>query len=93
MKEAFEKVLMGLGISNPRYVRLAKTHSAVAATVASGRADLGFGEREAAGQAGLEFEPAAEDVLLLLAGPKGLGNHSVRSLMAALTLPPHQVPV
>ena len=93
MKDAFEQALKGLGISNPRYVRLARTHSAVAATVASGRADLGFGEKEAAGQACLEFEPAAEDVLLLLAGPKGLENPRVRSLMAALPLPPHRAPI
>ena len=31
-----------LGLTNPRYVRVARTHSAVAAAVASGRADAGF---------------------------------------------------
>jgi molybdate-binding protein len=86
MKEAFEQALKGMGIATPVYARLAKTHSAVAATVASGRADLGFGEKEAASQAGLGFKPVAEDELQLLAGPKGLRNPWIKSLMAALHL-------
>ena len=87
MKEAFEQALKGLGITSPVYVRIAKTHSAVAATIASGRADLGFGEEEAASRAFLKFKPLAEDELQLLAGPSGQSNPWVRSLMAALPLP------
>jgi molybdate-binding protein len=86
MKEAFEQALKGMGIGAPVYVRLAKTHTAMAAIVASGRADLGFGEKEAASQAGLGFKPVVEDELYLLAGPKGLGNPRIKSLMSALPL-------
>ena len=86
MKEAFEQALKGMGIGAPVYVRLAKTHTAVAAIIASGRADLGFGEKEAASQAGLGFKPVVEDELYLLAGPKGLGNPRIKSLMSALPL-------
>lgn len=88
MKEAFEKVLRELDIPTPIYARIAKTHSAVAATVASKRADVGFGEEEAASRAGLRFKPLAEDELQLLAGPKGQRNPWCMSLMAALPLPP-----
>jgi len=88
MKEAFEQALTEMGIGAPVYVRLAKTHTAMAAIVASGRADLGFGEKEAASQAGLGFKPVVEDELYLLAGPEGLGNPWTKSLMSALPLPP-----
>ena len=84
--QAFEQALTEMGIGAPVYVRLAKTHTAMAAIVASGRADLGFGEKEAASQAGLGFKPVVEDELYLLAGPKGLGNPRIKSLMSALPL-------
>lgn len=84
MKKIFEHSLEGLGISSPRYVRLAKTHTAVAATVASCRADLGFGEKESAIKTGLEFMKVAEEELQLIAGAKGRANIQLSSLMAAL---------
>jgi putative molybdopterin biosynthesis protein len=37
MQAAFERSLLALGLSHPQYVRAARTHSAVAAAVASGR--------------------------------------------------------
>lgn len=83
MSTAFEKALMDMGVARPSYVRLAKTHSSVAATVASSRADLGFGEREAASQAGLGFKKVTEEELQFIAGPKGLGNPWLNSFMAA----------
>ena len=43
---------MDLGLTNPRYVRVARTHSAVAAAVASGRADLGFAEKAGCNRGG-----------------------------------------
>jgi Periplasmic molybdate-binding protein/domain len=55
MQAAFERSLLALALSHPQYVRAARTHSAVAAAVASGRADVGFVERQAA----LEAWPGA----------------------------------
>ncbi len=87
MKDAFEPVLKELGIISPVYARRARTHSAVAATIASGRADLGFGEEEAASLAGLKFKSLVEDELQLLAGLTWEENPWIRSLIAALPLP------
>ncbi len=67
MNAAFERALLDLGRTNPGRVRVAKTHSAAAATVASGRADLGFAERAAAIEAGLGFKFLAEDEIQFLA--------------------------
>jgi molybdate-binding protein len=47
MRRLFESVLNKAGISAPKYVRLARTHSSVAAAVAKNLADLGFGENAA----------------------------------------------
>jgi len=84
MKTLFDRVLKDLGISDPKYVRLARTHSAVAAAVASGQADLGFGERAAAEQAGLGFRSLAEDEIHFLANPAKLKNPALKSFISAL---------
>ena len=88
MKGSFEQALKGLGVDPPVYARLAKTHSAVAATIASERADLGFGEEEAASQAGLGFQPVAEVELQLLAVAGRGRDPRVQSLISALPLSP-----
>ncbi len=85
MKAAFEKVLQNLGITSPRYVRVARTHSAVAAAVSSGRADMGFGEKVAAVEADLGFKPLAEDEIRFLARPETLDNPWLKPFIGALS--------
>ncbi len=84
MKVAFERALLDLGITNPRYVRAARTHSAVAAAVASGRADLGFAERAAAIDAGLGFKFLIEDEMQFLARSGSINNPWLKSFIDAL---------
>jgi putative molybdopterin biosynthesis protein len=84
MKAAFERALLDLGLTNPGRVRVAKTHSAVAATVASGRADLGFAERAAAIEAGLGFKFLAEDEIQFLARSDVISNPWLKSFIDAL---------
>lgn len=84
MLGALERALLDQGHSNPGYVRMAKTHSAVAAAVASRRADLGFGERAAAIEAGLGFKFVAEDEIQFLAGSEAINNPWLKSLISFL---------
>ena len=84
MLGALERALLDQGLTNPRYVRFARTHSAVAAAVASCRADLGFGERAAAVEAGLGFKFVAEDEIQFLGRPEILNNPWLKSLIGAL---------
>ncbi|VVB72070.1 Uncharacterised protein [uncultured archaeon] len=84
LNAAFEQALLDLGISSPGYVRTAKTHSAVAAAIASGRADIGFGERAAAKEAGLEFRTYAVEELQFFGPPKILQHPFLKSFISAL---------
>ena len=84
MKPALERVLSDLGLSHPKYVRVARTHSSVAAAVAAGRADVGFGERQAAEEAGLSFKTITEDEIQFLARPEGLESPAAKSFISAL---------
>ena len=85
MQAAFERSLLALGLSHPRYVRAARTHSAVAAAIASDRADLGFVEKQAAIEAGLGFKPMGNDEIMLLARPRNVGDALIKSLVSALS--------
>ncbi len=85
MHGACERHLSALGLTNPRYVRVARTHSAVAAAVASGRADVGFAESQAAAQAGLGFKHLDDDEIILLARPENAGDARLKSLVLALS--------
>ncbi len=85
MHAAFERHLMALGLSHPRYVRVARTHSAVAAAIASGRADVGFAEKRAAAQAGLGFKHLDDDEIILLARPENAEDARLMSLVFALS--------
>ena len=85
MQAAFERHLLALGLTRPHYVRVARTHSAVAAAVASGRADVGFAERQAAAQAGLGFKLMDSDEIMLLARPENVGDARLKSLVSALS--------
>jgi len=85
MQAAFERHLLALGLTQPHYVRVARTHSAVAAAVASGRAEVGFAERQAAAQAGLGFKLMDSDEIMLLARPENVGDARLKSLVFALS--------
>lgn len=82
---AFEAALQTLGLTHPRYLRVAKTHSAVAAAVASGRADIGYAEKRAAEEAGLGFEPLKDDEIMLLARRENRDDFRIKSLREALS--------
>jgi putative molybdopterin biosynthesis protein len=84
LKILFEQILKDLGFSSLKYVRLARTHSAVAAAVASGRADAGFGEKEAAREAGLGFKFLTEDEIKFLARPESLTDPIIKHFISAL---------
>jgi putative molybdopterin biosynthesis protein len=85
MHAAFERHLSALGLTQPRYVRVARTHSAVAAAVASGRAEVGFAEGRAAQEAGLSFQPLEQDEIKLLARSEDVGEARIKSLVSALS--------
>ncbi|HUM82014.1 MAG TPA: substrate-binding domain-containing protein, partial [Methanothrix sp.] len=85
LKSAFEAALQERGISSPRFVRSAKTHRAVAAAVASGRADAGYAEKEAAEEAGLGFKFLGMDRIVLLARSDRSEDSRIRSLLQALS--------
>lgn len=85
MHAAFERHLMALGLPHPKYVRTARTHLAVAAAVASGRADVGFAEKQAALEAGLAFKPLVHDEVKLLARTKMGEDARFKSLVSALS--------
>jgi len=82
---AFKASLQALGLDHPSFVRVARTHSAVAAAVASGRADLGYMERQAAEEAGLGFEPLNEDEIMLLARDDKRNDCRIKFLFDALS--------
>jgi putative molybdopterin biosynthesis protein len=85
LKSAFETVLKEQSISSPRIVRSAKTHRAVAAAVASERADAGYAEKEAAEEAGLGFEFLARHRIILLSRSDRSEDSRIRSLLQALS--------
>ncbi len=60
------------------------THAAVAATIASGMADAGFGIEAAAHQQGLGFVPLASERYYLAARQATLAGPAAHSLLAAL---------
>ncbi|MDD1762660.1 MAG: molybdopterin biosynthesis protein [Methanothrix sp.] len=82
---AFEACLLALGLAHPRYVRVARTQSAVAAAVASGLADVGYAERQVAEEAGLGFELLKDDEIMLLARRVNKDDHRIKSLLQALS--------
>ncbi|MDD2836742.1 MAG: substrate-binding domain-containing protein, partial [Methanothrix sp.] len=73
------------GLPHPRYERVARTHSAVAAAVASGRADVGFAEKRAAAEAALGFQFLGHDEIFLLARTERLDDARIKSLVFALS--------
>lgn len=63
------------------------THAAVAATVASGMADAGFGIEAAAREQGLAFVPVVREHYYLAARAAGLRQPRLRALLAHLETP------
>lgn len=60
------------------------THSAIAAHVAAGMADVGFGVEAAAGQFGLDFIPLAQEQYLLACHQRTLEHPACQTLLALL---------
>ncbi|GGB96245.1 formate dehydrogenase [Marinobacterium zhoushanense] len=60
------------------------THSAVAAHIAAGMADTGFGVQAAASQFGLDFIPLAEERYLLACHQRTLEMPAMQTLLASL---------
>ncbi len=84
MNRIFRKVLEESGHPSVGFVGQARSHTAVAATVKAGRADLGFGVREVAEVAGLAFRKVAEDAILFLVNPEKEGIEAVQAFLKAL---------
>jgi putative molybdopterin biosynthesis protein len=66
------------------------THAAVAAYVASGMADVGFGVEAAARQFGLDFIPMAREHYCLLCREDGLELPAMTALLRVLQNPDFQ---
>jgi len=66
------------------------THSAVAAYIAAGMADVGFGVEAAARQFGLDFLPLASEHYLLLCQRSSLADPSVVRLLEMIRSAPFQ---
>lgn len=60
------------------------THSAVAAHIAAGMADAGFGVEAAARQFGLDFIPLAEERYLMACHRKNLNNPGLQKILAVI---------
>jgi molybdate transport repressor ModE-like protein len=69
------------------YAKEEFTHAAVAATVASGGADAGFGLRAAAAEYGLAFVPVVRERYFLAVHARNVETAGVRRLIAALRGP------
>jgi putative molybdopterin biosynthesis protein len=67
-----------------RFAGVVRTHHAVAAAVASGRAQMGFGATMAAEKAGLCFRKIAEDRIDFLVAKSGLKDESIMAFISAL---------
>ena len=84
---AFDRLLDAAGLRPSQiggYQSEEFTHAAVAATVASGMADAGFGIEAAARQHGLDFVPLADERYFLAARAATLARPSVRVLLDVL---------
>ena len=83
----FDQLLSGAGIpaeSIAGYLNEEFTHLAVAATVAGGRADAGYGIRAAAAEYGLDFIPLLTERYYLACRKDLLGEPAVAQLIALL---------
>jgi putative molybdopterin biosynthesis protein len=74
----------GLDLEEVRYVGRARSHFAVAASVASGRANFGFGARMAAELTGLGFKKLTSDRIDFLTAVSSLEKEGMHALISAL---------
>jgi molybdate transport repressor ModE-like protein len=87
---AFDRLLDAAGLRPTEisgYQSEEFTHAAVAATVASGMADAGFGIEAAARQHHLDFVPLANERYFLAARQATLARPAARALLAAIKSP------
>jgi putative molybdopterin biosynthesis protein len=82
MSRIFEALLQEAGVK-AKYSRLGRTHSSVAASIAAGLADLGFGEKAAAEKAGLCFEHRAWEEVNFLVKASRMESPAVRAFLDA----------
>ena len=91
----FDRLLAERGV-RPRQIRGYDqeefTHFAVAATVAAGAADAGFGLRAAALQLGLDFVPVGTEVYYLCGDKELAGERAVQRLLRELRARARAVP-
>lgn len=83
----FDQLLWEAGIEKKQvagYSQEEFTHLAVAATVASGMADAGFGIKAAAAQFGLDFIPMGNEDYFLLCKTESLKKRSVETFVSLL---------
>jgi len=86
----FDQLLLEQGLNGDRingYLNREYTHSAVAAYVAAGMADVGFGVEEAAHRFGLGFIPVCREDYLFVCHQKKLQQSVVERFIAALSTP------
>lgn len=84
MDRIFRRVLTESGHEAVRFAGAARSHTAAAACVSAGRADIGFAVREAAEGEGLVFRKGAEDEIVYLVRPEKRGAEYVRVFLDAL---------
>ena len=87
---AFDRLLAAAGLRSEQiqgYGVEEFTHAAVAATVASGMADAGFGIEAAARQHGLDFVPLADERYFLAVRAAALARPALRALIEELKEP------
>ncbi len=89
----FDQLLHEAGIDHGAlrgYATEEFTHLAVAATIAAGRADAGFGVKAAALQLGLDFQLLERERYLLVCRVEHAGDPAIQRLRAALAGPQMQ---
>ena len=84
MNVEFEGTLREKGLTHPEYVRVARTHSAIASAVACGLADVGYAERAAAEQACLRFIGSAWQRIDFLIKEPFIERDAISMLMSSI---------
>ncbi|MCJ7444711.1 MAG: molybdopterin biosynthesis protein [Methanotrichaceae archaeon] len=72
----------GINLNNLKFIGEARTHSAVAASVAFGKTELGFGEKAAAESRNLAFRMLARNRIKLIATKLSLGKEALKTLIS-----------
>jgi len=75
---------MGVNIKDLTFIGEARTHSAVAASVVSGKTDLGFGEQAVAESKNLAFRSLMWNKIMLMAASSSLDKLAMKLLLSNL---------